>query len=433
MGQPNGSRWTFSYLPQGMAGGATSALIPLYTVAIGGNLATVGIVAAISSIASVPAFILWGTLSDRLERRRAFLLLGFLGTAVSFLAMALSPAIPSFYLANLLIGFLGAASAPVGVVLVMETSEKRRWPTKLAFLSRMTGVGWIAGLTVGAVWLAMAPSWVGGLSAMRGLFVLGAALALLSALLAALWLQEPKAHVRRHEVHLVDLGLRIERIKFLPFRLLHFFDPRTHLGRPSKLPRPLRLYLMSVFFLFAGFTGFYGFFPILLQAVYGFSNPEIFAVYIASQVASASAYGRVGRWVSDRGDRSTQLLAVLGRSVLFPSLLLVALLPAPGAVLLAIVLALHAGVGLCWAVINVSGSSLVSRLAPSDGRAAALGAYNAAQGFGSILGPILGGFLAEYLGYGVAMGFVVAFVLVGAGILAARHITEADAPAGLPA
>src|SRR5690349_9055367 len=139
MGQSNRSRWAYSYLPQGMAGGATSALIPLYTVAIGGHLATVGIIAAATSLASVPAFILWGGLSDRLERRKIFLLIGFLGTAVSFLAMALSPTLPAFYLANLLIGFLGAASAPVGVVLVMETAEERAWPARLAFLSRVTG------------------------------------------------------------------------------------------------------------------------------------------------------------------------------------------------------------------------------------------------------------------------------------------------------
>jgi MFS family permease len=433
MGQSNGSRWAYSYLPQGMAGGATSALIPLYTVAIGGNLATVGIIAAATSIASVPAFILWGGLSDRLERRKLFLLIGFLGTAVSFFAMALSPTLPAFYLANLLIGFLGAASAPVGVVLVMETAEEQAWPARLAFLSRLTGVGWIAGLSVGVVWLILGPAFVGSVSAMRGLFVIGGALALASAILAALWLREPAAHVRRHEMHLAEFAMRIERLKFLPFRVLHYFDPHTHLSKPSKLSGPLKIYLVSVFLLFSGFTAFYGFFPILLQSAYGFSNPEIFSVYIASQVASASAYGAVGRWVSIRGSRLTQLYAVLGRSALFPAFLALGAFQMPLPVLIAVCLGLHAGVGLCWAVINVSGSTLVSRLARSDARAAAFGAFNAVQGFGSILGPLLGGFLAEFYGYVVAMGAVLVFVLAGAGILAARHIAEDRVRAPVPA
>src|SRR3970282_844490 len=59
-----------------MAGGATSALIPLFAHALGGGLAEVGIIAAATSIASVPAFILWGVLSDRLGRRKPVLLLG---------------------------------------------------------------------------------------------------------------------------------------------------------------------------------------------------------------------------------------------------------------------------------------------------------------------------------------------------------------------
>lgn len=433
MGQSNGSRWAYSYLPQGMAGGATSALIPLYTVAIGGDLAAVGIIAAATSIASVPAFILWGGLSDRLERRKIFLLIGFLGTAVSFFAMALSPTLPAFYLANLLIGFLGAASAPVGVVLVMETAGKQAWPGRLAFLSRVTGVGWIAGLAVGVVWLTVGPTFVGGVSAMRGLFVIGGALALASATLAVMWLREPDAHVRRHEVHLAEFAMRIERLKFLPFRVLHYFDPQAHLSRSSKLSIPLKVYLLSVFLLFSGFTAFYGFFPILLQNVYGFSSPEIFTVYIAGQVASASAYGAVGRWVSARGSRVTQLYAVLGRAALFPAFLALTSVKVPLPVLLIVSLGLHAGVGLCWAIINVSGSTLVSRLARSDARAAAFGAFNAAQGFGSILGPLLGGFLAEFYGYGVAMSAVVAFVLAGAGILAARHIAEDESRSAVAA
>jgi len=82
------------------------------------------------------------------------------------------------------------------------------------------------------------------------------------------------------------------------------------------------------------------------------------------------------------------------------------------------ILLLHAGVGLCWALINVSGSTLVSELAPDDGRAEAMGAYNAVQGFGSILGPLLGGFAAMFYGYAPAIGASVAFILAGVVILA---------------
>src|SRR3989442_1348450 len=88
--------------------------------------------------------------------------------------------------------------------------------------------------------------------------------------------------------------------------------------------------------------------------------------------------------------------------MLFPAFLLVGIAALPYGVRLGAAIALHAGVGLCWALINVAGSTLVSRLAPENGRAEAFGTYNAVQGFGSILGPLLGGFAAQYLGYAMA-------------------------------
>lgn len=424
MGPQDRSRWFHSYLPHGMAGGATSALIPLFAHALGGGLAEVGIIAAATSIASVPAFVLWGVLSDRLGRRKIFLLLGFLGTAVCFVAMAASATMAEFYLANLLLGFLGSASGPVGAVLVMETSEQKLWPARLAFLSRVGGVGWVLGLTLGVAWLSVGTSLLGELGAMRSLFVIGAALSVLAALLASAWLREPEVKLERRDVALVDFHLRIERVKFLPMRLLYFIDPRERAGRGGRLPPPLRIYLGSVFLLFTGFTAFYGFFPIFLKEAYGFGSPDIFAVYIASQVASAVAYGSVARWIATRGSRPMQLYAAVGRGVLFPSFLAVVLLPLPVLAHLPLVLVLHAGVGVCWAVLNVAGSTFVSRLARENGRAEALGAYNATQGFGSIGGPLLGGFAAQILGYPAAFGLAVAFVLGGAFVLRLVPLTD---------
>ena len=119
MDRTDGSHWFYSYLPQGVAGGATSTLIPLFAYALGGSLLTVGIIAAATSLASVPAFILWGSLSDRTARRKIFLLIGFLGSGLALFAMALCGTMSQFYLANLLAGFLGAASGPAGTVLLI--------------------------------------------------------------------------------------------------------------------------------------------------------------------------------------------------------------------------------------------------------------------------------------------------------------------------
>src|SRR5438552_19112942 len=98
-----------------------------------------------------------------------------------------------------------------------------------------------------------------------------------------------------------------------------------------------------------------------------------------------------------------QLYGTVGRSLLFGSFFLLGLSGLATIPRLALVLALHAGVGACWAVINVASSTLGSRLGPEGGRARSLGAFNAVQGFGSIYRPLLGGAVAGLTGDGRAI------------------------------
>src|SRR5437867_11061608 len=289
MGRPssNGQRWFYGYLPSGVAGGATSPLIPLFTRVLGGSVADVGAVAAASSIASVPAFIGWGNLSDRMHRRKVFVLIGFLGTALSLFAMGVSRSVADFYLANLLAGVLGAASAPVGTVLILETTKREGWASRIAVFSRIGGIGWITGLLLGVAWLEVSP--LTESAGMRALFVIGAALALLSGLLAWRWIGEPAETIERRHVDLVDLvdvHWRVERTRFLPMRLLHLLDLRNHFGHSHRYSPALRRYLATVLLLFSRFTAFYAIFPVFLHDIARLSTPEIFAVFVASQVTS---------------------------------------------------------------------------------------------------------------------------------------------------
>ena len=425
MGRTDGSHWYYSYLPMGISGGATSTLIPLFAYALGGNLFNVGIIAAATSVASVPAFILWGGACDRRGRRKPFLLIGFLGSGIALLAMAASRTMSEFYLANLLAGFLGAASGPAGTVLLMETSKREDWPARLAIMSRMTATGWVAGLALGILWLAAGPGLVGGgLTSMRYLFAIGAALAFCAGFVVQAATREAAVRVDRKDVHLVDAHPRVERGRYLPMRIVHFVGPLAD-SSGNRLPRPLRAYLLCVLLLFGGFTAFYSFFPIFLSQVYGFGNPEIFAIYIASQVTSIAMYPRVAGWVSSRGSRPMQLYGSVGRSVLFSSFFLLGIVGLGDLPRLGLMVALHAGVGACWAMINVASCTLVSHLAPDGARARALGAFNAVQGFGSIFGPLLGGLVAALFGYGLAFAASVALVLAGTGVLWTTRISDA--------
>lgn len=423
-------RWLYAYVPHGIAGGATSALIPLFAFGLGGSLATVGIIAAATSVSSVPAFILWGTLSDRFGRRRTFLLVGFLGNAACYGLMALSHTIYEFLLANLLNGFLTAAIAPAGTALLMETSRKAEWPARLASASLVGAVGWVSGLGVGAAWLALGPPVTGtDLAAMRTLFTFSAGVGTAASVPLALWAPEAVERIDRRDVQLVVVRPRVERGRYLPMWLLQYLDLKAWRSPEIRLAPALRAYLVSVFLFFAGFTAFYGFFPIFLSQAYRLTNPEIFAVYVASQLMAVIVYPAVGRIVGHRDGALIQVRASAARALLFGGFFLAAMVPTSGTGLFAVAIALHAGIGFCWAFLNVAGSTLVSRLAPPEGRAYALGAYNAVQGFGAIFGPLVGGLSAEWLGYGPAFAVAVGLVLFGSGLLA-LILPRAAAPPG---
>ena len=400
-----------------MAQGATSTLIPIFVVQeMRGGVAEVGILASATSLVSVPGFILWGHLSDSSKKRKGFILLGYFGMALSLFLMGIARTLPEFYVANLLFGGLAAASGPVAAVLVLETSRHEEWAERLAEFARLGGIGWVAGLALGVFWLQSSLFGSSSALALRSLFLVGAALALLSGLMAWRWIQEPSEdrRVDRHQLSLVEIPYWVhEHLRYLPSKLLHSLTLRGLESRVAENRPLVRLYL-SASLLFIGFTGFYAIFPVYLLLTLGFSSGQVFAAFLSSQAASTITYLFVGRWIKRVGPRPVLLAGTAGRVILFPSLFSVALFGLSPDFRFASVLALHALVGLCWAMINVSGGILVSDLAKEGEKAEAMGVYNAVQGVSAILGPLAFGFLALNLGIlPVGLGLGSIFLLAG--------------------
>lgn len=411
-------RWYYCYLPNGIANGATSLLVPLFAKELGATVGQVGLIAAVSSLASIPAFMLWGKLSDRMKRRKPFILIGFLGMALTLMLMGVSFSVNDYYLVNMLFGFLVAASVPVATVLMIETVSKEQWARRLAVFSQIGGIGWVSGLVLGAIWLQIDFNNLTAVEEMRTLFAIGAALALASGIVAWRLIKEPAERLEGRPTHLHEHHyITVERLKYMPMRMLHVFDFSRHKEGKQGFGKPLYIYLACIFLLFAGFTAFYAFFPIFLVDELGMKSSAIFIVYIASQATSVAFYTRVGGWVKDIGSKKMQLIASGARTVLFPSFLAVALFDIDPLFALAMVFILHALVGLCWAMINVSGSMIVSGLAPSELKGEAFGAYNAVQGLSAIAGPVAGGLVCQFFGYSAGFLLTSVFILLGMMVL----------------
>lgn len=396
-------RWYYSFLPYNISGGSTNALIPLFiTEGLKGTVAQVGIVSAATSLASVPAGIIWGNLSDTSKRRVPFVLAGFLGVAFSLILMGLSQSMTEYYLANFIFGFLGAAIAPVGTVMVLECFRKDEWPKRLGDFSKVGGIGWVIGLLLGTIWLMVFPS-DGDTTSMRALFILAGALGFLSVFLGWRYMKEPLEKLSRQQLPPLELlkipSYLMEKLRFMPQRLLYVVEMSQKNLRLRNFPSNLRRYYAVVFLAFTGFLCFYVALPTYLARSVGMSSAGVFAVYLASSFVSALMYSRAGRLVERYGGRKVQALAFGLRVFIFPSFFLVTLLPLGLGGVFVLMCVLSGLAGMCWALLAVAGDSLVARMSYRSFRSQSMGMYSSVRGVSTIIGSLFGGLVAQFFGY----------------------------------
>lgn len=421
-------RWFYSYVPNGISGGATSPLIPVFvTEGLCGNVAQVGMISSASSITSVPSSILWGNLSDRLKLRKVFILIGFAGMSISLFLMALSLTIEQYFFFNILMGFLATASAPVGVVLVVESAKGGRVAEKLGIFSKIGGWGWVFGLVLGAVWLHFVLLHVPPPDSLRSLFIVASLLSLLSLLLAFKWIREPEFKRKSVEelvkVHLTHLRVN-ERGSFLPLRL-HYIKV-SHITKKKRKPfgKNLVLYFVTTFFIFSGFITFYAVFPVFLLKEGNMSVIEVFLIYLASSLTSALTYSPAGRWVDRFGNRELQFAAIGARVFLFPAFALIPIVTNSHFFLLLSFLLMHIILGFCWGIISIAGNATVYEFSHAETRGFALGVYSAVIGVGSIIGALFAGLIASYFGFLVT--FLFSGLLISIGLLVFSKTRSSD-------
>jgi MFS family permease len=424
-------KWYYSFLPNNMSGGSTSPLIPLFvTEGLKGTVGQVGLISAVSSMASVPSFILWGNVSDAIKRRRLFILIGFGGMALAMLMMAFSMNFMQYTIANVLLGLLSTAAAPVGTVLILESFKKEEWAKRLGDFSKVGGIGWVVGLVLGTIWLSVFSNIPDPSLAMRALFLLAAGLSFLSMILALKWVREPEELVDRSEISgaLNKIPLfTFERARYMPQRVVHVLKLSTHNLRLENFPSSLRRYYAFTFIIFTGFLTFYVALPTYLKQYVGMTSAEVFIIYVASSAVSAITYSQAGRWAGEYGSKKVQGSAILARIFLFPSFFLVTLFGMPHLLLLAVFCILHGLLGFCWANISVAGSHIVSNICKQDCRAESTGMYSAMQGMATVAGALIGGFVAQEYGY-EAMFIVAPMFLVVGLIMLSKINTEKGTP-----
>jgi DHA1 family multidrug resistance protein-like MFS transporter len=399
--------WFFAVIPYRLGVGLTSTLMPLFVVqVVGGTVVDVGLVTALGPLVGVPASVFWGNLSDRLHRRRPFLFLGFFGFAGSTILLGLAGSVAQVALISMTGALLSTAVEPVASALVMEGLPEERWAESFGRFSQIGGWSFVAGLGVGMAWLALVPRCWGTAMAMRGLFVLAGATALLSLALLLRFLPERTAARRRLSFRPAMVGRLV--VAVVEQALHHPSRLRYHMPRPALLADLRhylrnalgRYYLATILLFFSSALGLVPF-PIFLTDVLGASSTQVFFVFLVKAVTDALFYLPMGRLAQRRSGITLLAQASATRVAILGAFALIALLR-PGLFGLIPVTLVHILTGVTWAAIAVSGTTVVAALAPKGLEGRAMGLYNSVIGLAWILGSLAGGWVAGTLGYTVS-------------------------------
>ncbi|UPV73709.1 MFS transporter [Halorussus limi] len=419
-------RWLYAWGLGSVALGAASLLVPLYVVALGGDPVALGLLAASAALLGTPGALLWGRVADRTADRRPVVVGSLVGVAASLAAIPLVESVTAVLALNALLWFVSAAGGPVLTLLVVADAPESEWSRRIAALNKYQGYGWAGGLVLGTAWLGvLAPRFASPLAARQWLFAVCGALAAVSAAAAAKWVPSVSPAAadlgrgqRRRVARLLSRTQRNAKtatFAFTPNRLYWTtlgIRPRRLVGRFT--PR-LTAYFLAVALFSTGFATFWAPLPAYLSTA-GHGGDATFGLYLATSLASALCYGVVGE-LSDRFDVRLFQSAALGvRALAFPAVAVVG--SAAGAVGLTANGGVFALLGVTWAVIAVTGTGLVTRLAPASLRGESLGVHAALVAASGGVGGLLGGWAAQF-GYGVAFAVAGALVAAGAVVVAA--------------
>jgi MFS family permease len=401
--------WFYAITPYRLGVGLTATLLPLFVVQVlGGSVIDVGYVAALGPLVGVPASVFWGNVSDRMHRRRPFLILGFLGFAGSTILLGFASSVGQVVVISMIGALLSTAVEPVASALVMDRLPEEQWAESFGRFNQIGGWSFVAGLAVGMAWLTMLPRMWSMSTSMRGLFLVAGGTAFLSLVLLLRSLPESSSAGRRLSFRPAMVGRLV--VAVIEQALLHPSRVRFYMPRPSivaglrhYLKNALgRYYLATLFLFFSAALGLVPF-PIFLTDVLGASSPQVFFVFLVKAATDALFYMPMGRLVRRRSGIVVLALASGVRVAILGALTLVALVR-PGTSGLVPVTLVHVLTGVTWAAIAVSGTTVVAALAPKGLEGRAMGLYNSVIGLAWIVGSLVGGWVAGSLGYVASFG-----------------------------
>ena len=355
-------------------------LLPFYATTYGASPFMVGLLFASFSVSQLFASPVLGEWSDRWGRRPV-LILSLIGTAISFVMLALATNLAVLFAARIVDGLSGGNITTARAYIADVTTHEDR-ARAYGFLGAAFGLGFILGPALGGLFSHIsytAPIWV------------AAIVTVAATVLAWIWLPETV-----HRGHAVSVS---------PWKAIRDVARRSN----------LRVLLGVDFIYWMSFAVYQTTFALFGAHRFGFDAARTGYFLSAFGFLGVIVQGAmVGPIVKRFGERTTLTVGLLcaalgwGGSAFTYSLPVFTLMLVPGAM----------GIGLC----NATLSALISHAAAPGEQGRVQGAAGALESVGRAVGPVWGNGALERFGEGSAYAGA-AVLLIGASLLIGTYQT----------
>ena len=374
-----GSAWYFAYFPHSVAFSILSVLVPLYLVdSLGGSLFDLGVMTAAAALFVIPASILFGKLPGRFGRAKPFILASFLSTGLLTLLLSEAKTIPLFQALFVLMTVADSMRITPTNLFIAEFHPRKSWGRAFARYHFVLGAASATGLAACSLFITSV-----GYKTM--LWTCGP-LVLASSLIALLLVDDPPLYVERW---LSRLERPIDEVTSLSYQL----DAQGHLlGGVRAMPRlggrlsVVHAGLGFTMFSFAANCAFTSL-PVYLTKKASMSSQTVFTIFLIRSIVGTVSYIIAGKWVSGRSGEAAVKSATGLRVLLALLLPAIAVIPTPTSPLVAAIIL--SSFSFSFALFAIGRSMVVMEYA-SEG---SLGAYEALDGLGSMVGGLLGGII----------------------------------------
>lgn len=331
------------------------------------SVAKTSLFVSVNLAAYVIFSLIWGSISDKIGKRKVFIVLGFLGNAILMFGLTLAPTMNILLLMRFIEGSFTIMAFSLLMTSVLDIVKHTHYGRSMGILGAGMALGNALGAPVGGK--------IGAIDPVYPLYF-GTSILLLGALIASITLKECKLESKPASLKDALLLLKEEKRIFIPYAF-SFVERFT-----------------------VGF--FVGVFPLMLAMKYNMGPAQIGMYMAAFLIPFAFLQYPLGA-ISDKIGRTKPLIV---GSILYG--IAVSSVGYVEPQWLAFVMVMG---GIVGALMYSPSAALAGDFANPYRRGTAMGGFNMFGSLGFAIGPFIGGLIAD------KYGFHVSFAVAGAAVL----------------